>query len=159
MLRGISDSTTLIGWFHSTLSRQNGTNNTVLPQDFMGIMIEGPSAEGFYFRPAFRMHGGNDRIAQPGPYIYPDGVKRNWTLNYAPFAEGNSGKITVTLDNETIEYSVSPADRAIGARFDRFGIVTTQIDGHYQFVYFDDLNYTAQQVPPTSSNVSHWMVR
>jgi hypothetical protein len=31
------------------------------------------------------------------------------------------------------------------ARFDRFGIVTTWIDGNAQDVYFDDLRYTFRQ--------------
>jgi hypothetical protein len=35
--------------------------------------------------------------------------------------------------------------RAIGQKinFDRFGIITTHIDGNGQTVYFDDLTYTA----------------
>ena len=35
--------------------------------------------------------------------------------------------------------------RATGARFNRFGLVTTWIDGNGQRVYFDDLTYTCEQ--------------
>ena len=36
----------------------------------------------------------------------------------------------------------APGHRAAGARFDRFGLITTWIDGNGQLVYFDDLRYT-----------------
>jgi hypothetical protein len=35
-------------------------------------------------------------------------------------------------------------DRNTGARFNRFGLVTTWIDGNAQRVYLDDLTYTCE---------------
>jgi hypothetical protein len=35
-----------------------------------------------------------------------------------------------------------PGDKEAGAHFNRFGIITTHIDGNGQTVYVDDLTYT-----------------
>jgi len=40
-----------------------------------------------------------------------------------------------------------PGDKEDGAHFNRFGIITTHIDGNGQTVYFDDLTYTVGFVP------------
>src|SRR5438128_2304913 len=53
-LRGVSDSTTLIGFFHSDDSmRSNDSQNSATPENFVGAAIEGPSAEGFYLYPTY----------------------------------------------------------------------------------------------------------
>ena len=41
-----------------------------------------------------------------------------------------------------------PGDKEDGAHFNRFGIITTHIDGNGQTVYFDDLTYTVGFVVP-----------
>src|SRR6185503_11607227 len=52
--RGVSDSTTLIGFFHSEGSiRSNNSQNSATPENFVGAAIEGPSSEGFYFYPTY----------------------------------------------------------------------------------------------------------
>jgi hypothetical protein len=38
--------------------------------------------------------------------------------------------------------NLDPGHKQIGAEFDRFGIITTHIDGNGQHVYFDDLTYS-----------------
>ena len=43
---------------------------------------------------------------------------------------------------------LKPGDKEDGAHFDRFGIITTHIDGNGQTVYFDDLTYTVGFVVP-----------
>ena len=40
--------------------------------------------------------------------------------------------------------------KQIGAHFNRFGIITTHIDGSGQTVYFDDLTYAIGTVPEPS---------
>jgi hypothetical protein len=40
---------------------------------------------------------------------------------------------------------LDPGHRGAPAAFDRFGIVTSWIDGNSQQVYFDDLTYTFRQ--------------
>ena len=154
--QGVSDSTTLIGWFHSTLSRQGGTDASALPQSFLGIMIEGPSSEGFYFRPVYRMTGLGQHIPPSGPYILPDGSTHSWNLLYDPLGGTGSGQISLFLDGDQVVVNLDPLDKQTGAEFDRFGIITTQIDGHSQFIYFDDLSYTYLQ--QFTSSVGNWSI-
>jgi hypothetical protein len=61
---------------------------------------------------------------------------------YDPSAVGGRGRIVVTLGKATAALDLGAGDRKTGARFDRFGLVTTWIDGNGQHVYFDDLTYT-----------------
>ena len=153
--RGVSDSTTLIGFFNSTGSmRSNDSQNSATPENFVGAAIEGPSSEGFYLYPTYgldqegvRADGG--RGTPRPPYIYPNGESRHWTLDYHPDGNGGSGSIMVTLDGQAVTLNLDPSHKQIGATFNRFGIITTHIDGSGQTVYFDDLTYTVGFVPPT----------
>jgi hypothetical protein len=146
--RGVTDSTILIGFFHSKDSMTHSTaQRSGIPENFLGAAIEGPSREGFFFYPVYGVNqeaqGRGLRSDVKPPYIYPNGKSHDWTLDYNPTANG--GRITVTLDGKSTSLDLSPAHRAIGARFDRFGIVTTHIDGNGQHVYLDDLSYTWRQ--------------
>jgi hypothetical protein len=143
--RGVTDSTVLFGFFHSkdsmvvNPSQQNG-----VPRNFLGVMIEGPSREGFYFCPTYRMNGdeSGSAIANDPPRIYPDGKPHDWSLKYEPTA---GGQITVTLDDKSVRMTLPRGDLAVGAHFNRMGFVTTWIDGNGQEVYMDDLTYTSNQ--------------
>jgi hypothetical protein len=155
--RGVSDSTTLIGFFHSEGSmRSNNSQNSATPENFVGLAIEGPSSEGFYFYPAYgvdqegvRADGG--RGSPRPPYIYPNGQSRHWTLDYDPAGNAGTGSVTVTLDGQSVTLKLDQGHKEIGAQFDRFGIITTHIDGSGQTVYFDDLTYAIGIAPPTLS--------
>ncbi len=142
--RGVSDSTVLIGFFHSKDSMTvNPSQDAGFPKNFLGIAVEGPSREGFYFAPAYRMmsqsgHAGDNNP----PHIYPDGKDHAWTLEYSPAVAGAEGRITVTLDGHSVRLGLAPDREAASSRFDRFGIITTWIDGNGQAIYFDDLTYT-----------------
>jgi hypothetical protein len=157
--RGVSDSTTLIGFFHSDDSmRNNNAQNSATPENFVGVAVEGPSAEGFYFYPTYgvdqegvRADGG--RGTPTPPYIYPDGASRRWTLDYDPTASGGNGSIVVTLDGQAVTLNLDPGHKLIGARFNRFGLITTHIDGSGQTVYFDDLTYAVGVVPEPATAV------
>jgi hypothetical protein len=148
MRRGVTDSTTLFGFFHSQGSmRTNMAQQSGFPENFVGIAIEGPSREGFYVYPAYGVDReavtGYGQRSTPGaadesPKIYPDGKSHDWTLEYDPA----KGTITISLDGRTNRMEIPADHRAIGARFDRFGFVTTHIDGNGQSVYLDDLTYT-----------------
>jgi hypothetical protein len=76
--RGVTDSTVLFGFFHSRESmRVSAAQVSGLPESFVGIAIEGPSREGFYFYPAYGLtheahSGGLPMTAEP-PHILPDG--------------------------------------------------------------------------------------
>jgi hypothetical protein len=151
--RGVSDSTTLIGFFHSTGSmRSNNSQNSATPENFVGAAIEGPSSEGFYLYPTYgldqegvRADGG--RGTPTPPYIYPNGVSRDWTLDYDPEGNGGTGSIVVRLDGQAVTLNLDPGHKQIGAHFNRFGMITTHIDGSGQTVYFDDLIYTIGTAP------------
>ena len=153
--RGVSDSTTLIGFFNSTNSmRSNNSQNSATPENFVGAAIEGPSAEGFYLYPTYgldqegvRADGG--RGSRTPPYIYPNGDSRYFTIDYDPTLANNNGAIIVTLDGQAVTLNLDPGHKQIGATFNRFGIITTHIDGSGQTVYFDDLTYSVAIAPPS----------
>jgi hypothetical protein len=148
--RGVSDSTTLLGFFHSQdswkVTQEQGSG---FPHSFLGIAIEGPSSEGFFCYPAYRLAlnasglaGGRDL-----PRILPDGTAHSWELNYDPVAMGGRGAIALRCDERLVQLPLGTGHRRGGGRFDRFGMITTWIDGNAQEVYFDDLRYTARQAP------------
>lgn len=146
--RGVTDSTTLLGFFHSKDSVDvNPSQASGWPKSFAGIAIEGPSRDGFFFYPACRVLGGESGNAggSDRPRIYPDGRSHSWTFAYDPNAAHGLGRIRVSLDEQAVNLDLGGGQKGGGARFDRFGLVTTWIDGNGQHVYFDDLTYTAKQ--------------
>lgn len=147
-LRGVSDSTTLFGFFHSRRSvHVNPSQSHGTPEYFLGFAIEGPSAEGFLVYPVYRFEGDVEfaGIAAGAPRIFPDGVSHTFALAYLPSAAGGAGKLALALDAKTVELDVPAEHVAAGAEFDRFGLVTPWIDGNGQVVYFDDLTYSVRQ--------------
>jgi len=144
--RGVTDSTVLIGFFHSKESMAvNPSQENGLPLSFLGISTDGPSREGFYFAPAYRVKGGKGQAAAKSPRIFPDSKVQDWTFEYSPTAAGGRGQITVTLDTESVQLVLGKGCRASGAKFNRFGLVSTWVDGNSQTIYFDDLTYTCKQ--------------
>jgi hypothetical protein len=146
--RGVSDSTTLLGFYHSTNSLWvNPSQQLSTPKDFLGLAVEGPSSQGFHLYPVYRTHGDEtSRGMGPNPpHIYPDGTAHDWTLTYDPAAADGKGAMVVTLDGNAVQMPLGSGHKANGAQFDRFGLVTPWIDGNGQHVYFDDLNYTWRQ--------------
>lgn len=145
--RGVSDSTTLIGFFHSTRSMEvSDSQASGVPKDFLGLAVEGPSREGFLLYPLYRfgsevqgVANGDDR-----PQILPDGRSHNWRLSYLPSSAGGA-TITVSMGETSTLLTLGPEQRVGGTHFDRFGIITTWVDGNGQQIYFDDLSYTISQ--------------
>ena len=75
MTRGVSDSTTLFGFYHSHDSmRRNESQSDGVPESVLGIHIEGPSSEGFKFYPVLHAKGRGSTFGQVRefPTIYPD---------------------------------------------------------------------------------------
>lgn len=146
--RGVSDSTTLFGFFNAaTAMRSNPSQNQGLPEGVLGVNIEGPSSEGFCFYPVARLPG-RDGIVSPDLRtlrILPDGAAHDWQFDYNPAAAHGRGRITVTLDGRSIHLDLNEGDRSANARLDRFGLVTPWIDGNGQLVYFDDVTYSVSQ--------------
>ena len=146
--RGVSDSTTSIGFYHSAHSLSvNPSQQFSTPKDFLGAAIEGPSSQGFHFYPVYRNHEGgvSSGMGANPPRIYPDSVPQDWTFEYDPAAANGRGRLTVSLAGKAVSIDLNSGDRPAGAQFDRFGLVTPWIDGNGQHVYFDDLSYTWRQ--------------
>lgn len=146
--RGVTDSTTLLGFFHSERSVWvNPSQTHGYPMNFFGISIEGPSSEGFFVYPGYRVEGdGESRgYGQGRARIYPDGKPHEWTLEYTPPTGSTDASIVLTFDGVTVTQSVDPDRLTVGATFNRFGLITPWIDGNGQVVYFDDLDFTIEQ--------------
>ena len=138
-LRGAaSDSGILVGWFNSL------TAIGAPPANFLGILIEGPSRIGHYFRPAYGTSDDIKAVAEKGPIIQPDGKPHRWTVRYAPAANEGRGRITVTFDDESVSMDLKEGARKGNAALDRFGFVSFNRGGNYVDIYFDDLVFTAQ---------------
>ena len=148
--RAVSDSAVLFGYFNTQVSaRTNRLSSTswtqAIPKSFLGLSVEGPSREGFLFYPSFRTIGEARHNDSDAPQILPDGSVHRWTLEYAP-REGKTGVIRLTFDDYAPrELEVPPDDQETPTRFDRFGIISTWVDGNGQMIYFDDLEYTCRQ--------------
>lgn len=148
LLRAVSDSTTLFGFFNAQRSVQvNESQASATPKDFLGIAVEGPSREGFYVYPVYRVHDGEEAngCGEKAPHILPDGLVHEWTLEYVPGGGDTDGKIVLSLDGKSVDLPFPRERQAAGAQFDRFGFVTPWIDGNGQRIYFDDLEYTCRQ--------------
>jgi hypothetical protein len=147
LTRGVSDSTVLLGFFHDKESvRVNESQKSGLPRSFWGIAVDGPSRDGFYFSPALRV-GDDPHFFDFGnrpPVIMPDGKSHKWDLRYDP-AAGAHGRVSLTFDGQTVALDLTENERAAGARFNRFGFVSTWVDGNAQSIYLDDLTYTWRQ--------------
>lgn len=145
--RGVSDSSVLIGFFHSKDSTSvTPSQASGVPKSFFGISTDGPSSVGFYFAPIYRVNGDRQRYASGKmPRIYPDGKSHDWSLEYSPTEAGGKGQVTVTLDKQSVKLVLGDGHKTAGSRFDRFGLITTWIDGNGQTIYFDDLTYTWKQ--------------
>ena len=143
--RAVSDSDTLIGFFHAEHSlHSGGSDRFSIPPDFLGVAVGGPSREGFFFAPACRMHASDPQTASRGPYIYPNGDSHDWSLEFIPGAAPGGGRINVRLGNHSASLDLTGVEKS-HAHFNRFGIITTHTDGNVQEIYFDDLTFTIRQ--------------
>jgi hypothetical protein len=145
--RGVSDSSVLIGFFHSKESMAvTDSQASGIPVSFLGISTDGPSREGFHFAPIYRTKGDRQGYAAGKlPRILPDRQAHDWSFEYAPKEAGGRGRIRVTLDQQAVTLDLGEGHQASGSRFDRFGLITTWVDGNSQTIYFDDLTYTWKQ--------------
>jgi hypothetical protein len=143
-----SDSAVRIGWFGAeSLRSQQRPEHEEPVKDFLGLLIEGPSRIGHYFRPTFATSDGKGASADDGPIIRPDGRPHDWKLHYQPRGEG--GLIRLTLDESERTLDVAPAQRKRGATFDRFGLFNVMAGGHHVEIYVDDLKFTER---PSQAN-------
>lgn len=140
---GAPDSDMFLGWFNSA----NKDRPPVYSGHFLGVHVGGPTRVGHYFHPAFTTGKGTKGMAEKGPVLVP-GKVHEWSLVYDPAAEGGRGSIRVTLGDESVTHTLKAGQRAEGARFDRFGLVTSDIGGQIVRIHLDDLKYTAARRAP-----------
>ena len=57
-------------------------------------------------------------------------VVHTWSLRYDPKGNGGRGVITATIDSVTAVCHLTEGHKADGATFNRFGLITTWIDGN-----------------------------
>lgn len=135
MTRACADSGMFLGWFNSATRDE-------VPSNFVGIVIEGPSRVGHYFRVRYGTSQGQGGDSKTGPVIMADGKSHLWTLEYDPQANGGGGRIVAALDGKRVALDMVPGHKQQGASFNRFGVFNMRRGGHYMTVYFDDLKYT-----------------
>ena len=135
-----SDSGAYFGWFDAKTKRENSEPEHKRPQrNILGVLVEGPSRVGRYFRPAYRNAGGDGAAAESGPVIRPDGQPHEWSIRYDPDGAGGKGQVRVTFDGQTQTLDLQPGEKERGATFDRFGFFNCQAGGHFVLVFLDDL--------------------
>jgi hypothetical protein len=136
----------LFGFFHAEHSLNSGGSDKIgTPPDFFGVSIGGPSREGFMFSPAYRLHTTEQRSADRGAYLLPNGKPHDFSIEYTPPSADKPGAVLARLDAETVSLTVPPEHVNTGAHFNRFGLISTHTDGNGQHLYFDDLTYTVSQ--------------
>jgi hypothetical protein len=135
---GAPDSDMFLGWFNSANKDEPPTQ----AGHFLGVHVGGPTRVGHYFHPSLATAKGTRSQAAAGPVLTPAKVYE-WSLVYDPVAGGGNGAITVTLDKESVTLPLKKGIKAEGARFDRFGLFTSNIGGQIVRIYLDDLKYTA----------------
>lgn len=140
LLRACSDSAVYIGWFASSGTHREGPADRDELRDFLGVLLEGPSEAGHYFRASYRTSSGEGRTEPEGPILRPDASAHRWSVDYSPPRAGRAAKITVRLD--AIERVCEIRFPKGGACFDRFGIRTFGRGGLFLELYLDDLVYT-----------------
>lgn len=138
---GAPDSAMCIGWFNGASKEGDPSEK----KNVVGILLEGPSRIGHYFRPIYATAKGSKGDSRKGPVLVPDGKPHSWKLSYDPKANDGAGALRLTLDKETTTFNLRPGQKAEGATLDRFGVFTVRSGGSHVKVYFDDLEYTAGQ--------------
>ena len=139
MIRAVVDSAVLIGWFNSD------THIGAPPVNFIGVIIEGPSPVGHYFRPIYADSEGAYKISEQGSIIRPNAGRHDWTFEYNPDANSGKGNIIVTFDDQIVFLPLKSDVKLASAVFNRFGLLSFQREGHYLDICFDNLTYTAKK--------------
>src|SRR5207244_11179331 len=77
---GVTASSVLLGFFHATDSMKvNPSQENGLPESFLGMSTDGPSREGFFFAPVYRIRGRERGHVRDAPHLYPDGPPHDRT--------------------------------------------------------------------------------
>jgi hypothetical protein len=141
---GAVDGRMLLGYFNREvrLADIEGEYKGDPPHQFLGIEIVDQTQIGYSFT-AVCSPRQDISYAKRGPIYIPDRIKRPFSFQYDPDT-GKAGRITVTLDMDTLSAELTTEQRKIGVTFDRFGMLNPRKGGKYVDVYVDDLHYVAR---------------
>jgi len=141
------DSGVYLGWFNARSKRENNQpKHQQRQKNYLGILLEGPSRVGHYFRPGYATETGTGLNSDRGPVLRADGRPHRWSLHYDPQGADRRGEITVTLDGAQAAMALDLKDRKRGAAFDRFGLFNIQSGGWHVELYVGDLKFTTKPV-------------
>lgn len=124
------------GWFNSE------TSTDFRPSDVIVMRFDGKT-HGFTGEVTYGTRNyqvGGDSSATTLAY----NTRHNWTIDYAP--SGNTGKLTMTLDDIKLEYTVPALHFVDGLNLNRFGFLNQQLDGNPMEIYIDDLSLDGQAI-------------
>ncbi len=140
---GAVDGRMLVGYFNKEekLSAIKGEYKGNPPHQYLGLEVLDQTRYGYNFA-AVCSPRQDKSFEVRGPIYIPDRIPRPFTFDYDPEA-GEAGRITVTLGTESFTADLTPEQREIGARFDRFGLLNPRKGGKYVDVYIDDLIYSS----------------
>ncbi len=142
-----SDSGVYLGWFDARSKHgQLEPEYVKRAQNYLAIVVEGPSRIGHYFRAGYSDTSGAGVIDEQGPIIRPDSKVHEWSLHYSPNGANGNGQIITKLDNESRTLDIRSGIKQTGATFDRFGLFNIQAGGHFVNLYLDNLTYTSSTV-------------
>ncbi len=143
---GQPDASMWFGYFSAAEQRVRVTDETAgFPlNQTMGIQLEDLTRIGWYFTPFCAPTRALYQRRQ-GPIVTPDRRRRRFAFRYDPRACEGLGRIEVSLDEQTMTLDLTRRQRAAGATFDRFGLVSVRRGGKLVRVYLDDLTYTARR--------------
>lgn len=165
LVSAASDSAVCFGFFD--FQSRNRSANELDPNpgsNTLGILLEGLSRDGHYYRPTYATATGEFKTAERGPIVLPDGQPHRWSMDYDPHAAQGVGEITFTLDQQKATYPLAAGHRVQGGVFDGFGIYGWErSDGSFVEFYLDDVEISipAPNGPRIStdgfrSGAHHW---
>jgi hypothetical protein len=151
---GAVDGRMLLGYFNhkAKMADVEGEYKGNPPPQYLGLEVMDQTRIGYYFT-AVCSPRQDISIENHGPIYIPDRIRRRFSFKYNP-DEGESGRITVTLDTITFITDLTPEQRKMGSTFDRFGLLNPRKGGKYVDVYVDDLTYVVKR-PKNYKHVFH----
>jgi hypothetical protein len=151
---GAVDGRMLLGYFNhkAKMADVEGEYKGNPPPQYLGLEVMDQTRIGYYFT-AVCSPRQDISIENHGPIYIPDRIRRRFSFKYNP-DEGESGRITVTLDTITFITDLTPEQRKMGSTFDRFGLLNPRKGGKYIDVYVDDLTYVVKR-PKNYIHVFH----
>jgi hypothetical protein len=140
---GQPDSGMMFGYFNTKALKTEDFKQRL--DQSMGLFVEGPSSIGKTLMAYCAVNKDQVIILKDPPLFQPDYKKRKFTFDYDPKANNGVGRCTMTLDGKSYTIDLTPEQRKVGARFDRFGMRNMRGGGKLVEIYFYDLTYTARR--------------